>query len=75
MRFYLHMAFDALKKNSEIYLPFILSSSLIVVMLYIVNSLSVNPSLLKSMAGSYVTMFLSIGQFVILLFAVIFLLY
>ncbi len=75
MRFYLHMAFDALKKNSEIYLPFILSSALIVVMLYIVSSLSVNPSLLKSMAGSYVTMFLSIGQFVILLFAVIFLFY
>lgn len=75
MRFYLRMAFDGLKKNSEIYLPFILSSTLIVAILYIVSSLSNNPSLLNSLAGSYVTMFLSIGQFVILLFAVIFLFY
>ncbi len=75
MRLYLHMAYDSIKKNAEIYLPFILSSGLIVAILYIVSSLSNNPSLLNSLAGSYVTAFLTIGQFVILLFAIIFLFY
>ena len=73
--FCVKFAFDNLRKNHQIYFPFILSNAGIIGMMYIVASLSANESLLNSYHGNYILPFLEIGRYVIVLFSVIFLFY
>lgn len=73
--FYLHFAFDTLRKNKRIYIPFILSNAGILGMLYIVASLAMNETLAQTLYGQYVMAFLDMGRDLTLFFALIFIFY
>lgn len=73
--FYFRLAFDNLKKNAKMYIPFILSSILTIMMYYMVSSLSMNPNMIEIVGGDIMQQILSLGIYVITVFAVIFLFY
>lgn len=73
--FYFRLAVDNLKKNAKMILPFLCSSSLTVMIFYLVYSLSHNEGLNALTGGEYVQMLLSLGVGVIVVFSVIFLFY
>lgn len=73
--FYFRLAFDNLKKNAKMYIPFILSSILTIMMYYMVSSLSMNPNMMNMIGGDVMQQILSLGIYVITVFAVIFLFY
>ena len=73
--FYFRLAVDHLKKNAKMFLPFLCSSSLTVMIFYLVYSLSHNEGLNSLAGGEYVQMLLSLGVGVIVIFSVIFLFY
>lgn len=57
------------------YIPFILSSILTIMMYYMVSSLSMNPNMIEIVGGDIMQQILSLGIYVITVFAVIFLFY
>lgn len=57
------------------YIPFILSSTLTIMMYYMVSSLSMNPNMIEIVGGDIMQQILSLGIYVITVFAVIFLFY
>lgn len=57
------------------YIPFILSSILTIMMYYMVSSLSMNPNMMNMIGGDVMQQILSLGIYVITVFAVIFLFY
>ena len=71
----IRLAKDDILKSKRLYLPFILSATGIIALAYIVNSLANNESLLETYAGSYVSMFLMMGTFIIYFFAIVFFFY
>lgn len=77
MRFglYPRLALTGIKKNKKLYLPYILSCIGMVMMSYIMQSLSYSPMLLEMRGGNDMQFILSLGKFVIAVFALIFLLY
>lgn len=73
--FYFRLAFDNLKKNAKMYIPFVLSCILTIMMYYMVSSLSMNPNMMNMIGGDDMQQILSLGIYVITVFAVIFLFY
>lgn len=73
--FYFRLAVDNLKKNGKMFLPFLCSSSLTVMIFYLVYSLSHNEGITALVGGQYVQMLLSLGVGVIVIFSIIFLFY
>lgn len=73
--FYFRLAFDNLKKNAKMYIPFVLSCILTIMMYYMVSSLSMNPNMMNMIGGDIMQQILSLGIYVITVFAVIFLFY
>lgn len=73
--FYFRLAFDNLKKNDKMYIPFVLSCILTIMMYYMVSSLSMNPNMMNMIGGDVMQQILSLGIYVITVFAVIFLFY
>lgn len=73
--FYFRLAFDNLKKNAKMYIPFVLSCILTIMMYYMVSSLSMNPNMMNMLGGDVMQQILSLGIYVITVFAVIFLFY
>lgn len=73
--FYFRLAFDNLKKNAKMYIPFVLSCILTIMMYYMVSSLSMNPNMIEIVGGDIMQQILSLGIYVITVFAVIFLFY
>lgn len=73
--FYFRLAFDNLKKNAKMYIPFVLSCILTIMMYYMVSSLSMNPNMMNMIGGDVMQEILSLGIYVITVFAVIFLFY
>ncbi|MBQ0084515.1 MAG: FtsX-like permease family protein, partial [Clostridiales bacterium] len=73
--FYPKLAFLGIKKNRKLYLPYILSCIGMVMMGYIVQSLSYSPVLKQMRGGSNMEAILSIGKFVIAIFSLLFLFY
>lgn len=69
------LAKDNIKRNKSLYTPFILSTTGIITLTYIVNSLAHNESLMATYAGNFINNFLMIGTTLIIFFAVIFLFY
>ena len=57
------------------YIPFILSSILTIMMYYMVSSLSMNPNMIEIVGGDIMQQILSLGIYVITVFAIIFLFY
>lgn len=74
--FYARLAAENLKKNRQIYRPYLLSCSLTCAMLYIISSLSMNEGLENMKKGAETTTtILKIGTFLAMFFAAIFLFY
>lgn len=72
---YSRLAFVGIKKNGRAYAPYILTSSLMVMIFYIIGFLADNPLLSEMRGGSGMTEILSIGIFVMAIFSAIFLFY
>ena len=73
--FYLNLAVDNLKKNARTIIPYILTSVLTTMMLYMVVSLANNPNLNEMLGASTLTQMLGFGVVIIEIFAFIFLFY
>lgn len=73
--FYTKLAFTNMRKNRRIYVPYVFTCILTVMMYYLVRSLSVNPGLKEMYGGYSIASTLRLGTFVIGVFALIFLFY
>lgn len=74
--FYPRLALMNLKKNSQIYFPYLMTSSFTVMMFYLIHSLSVNSGFQYEKIGSTMLPFvLELGTYVVIIFAFIFLFY
>lgn len=73
--FYLNLAVDNLKKNARTIIPYILTSVLTTMMLYMVVSLANNPHLNEIVGGTSIKQLLGFGTVIIEIFAFIFLFY
>ncbi|MBS4539608.1 ABC transporter permease [Clostridium sp. D2Q-11] len=73
--FYMKLAYINIKKNSQTYIPYILSCIGTVMMYYIMYALSANKDLDNISGGAQLKSILFLGSFVIGFFAVIFLFY
>ena len=74
-KFFNRLAGQNLRKNSAAYGPYILASILTVAMFYMICSLSRNPGLPETFGGEALQTILTLGVYVVGLFAVIFLFY
>ena len=75
MRLYPRLAFDAMRKNKRLYLPFLLTCTGMVAIFYIISYLSYNPTIRDMRGGEALTSMMSLGSFVIGIFSLIFLFY
>ena len=75
MRLYPRLAFDAMRKNKRLYLPFLLTCTGMVAIFYIISYLSFNPTIRDMRGGEALTSMMSLGSFVIGIFSLIFLFY
>lgn len=73
--FFPRLAAVGIKKNRKLYLPYILSLIGMVMMSFIIQSISYSPLLKMTSGGTNVQAILSIGKFVIAFFALLFLFY
>lgn len=73
--FYPHLAWDSIRKNRRMYLPYILTCTGMVMMFYIIAFLAGDPLLKTLRGGAFVADMLGMGAYVIIIFAVIFLFY
>lgn len=72
---YLRLALTGIKKNGRSYVPYILTAALMIMIFYIITFLADNPLLQQMEGGNGMAMILSIGIFVMAIFAAIFLFY
>lgn len=73
--FYPKLAWDGIRKNKRLYLPYILTCAGMVMMLYIIHYLAAMPTLDHMAGGSSTKMVLGFGVWVIAFFSLAFLLY
>jgi len=73
--FYPRFAVDGIRKNKKVYLPYILSSALMVMMYYILAYLTRCEAVNQLPGGTVMPTTTMLGSYVILIFAVIFMLY
>ena len=72
---YLRLAVSGIRKNKKLYLPYLLTCVGMVMMEYILLSLSDSPALRTMRGGAQLGFVLSLGKFVVAVFAALFLLY
>ncbi len=72
---YSRLAFVGIKKNGRSYAPYILTSSLMVMIFYIIGFLAGNPLLSEMRGGDGMSQILAIGIIVMAIFSAIFLFY
>ncbi|MBO7336610.1 MAG: ABC transporter permease, partial [Lachnospiraceae bacterium] len=73
--FYLRLAIDGMKKNSRLYVPYLLTGMGMVMMFYILVGLSHAPVVRTMRGGETMAMVLTLGSFVLALFSALFLFY
>lgn len=73
--FFLKLAVDGMKKNRQIYLPYLLTCICTVMMFYILQALSYSPLLYLMRGGSSMEFTLTLGKFVVAVFSFLFLWY
>jgi putative ABC transport system permease protein len=73
--FYLRLAWTGIRKNHQFYTPYILTCTGMAMMFYIIAYLVDSPLLLSMKGGETMALILSLGRFVIGIFALIFLFY
>ena len=72
---YSKLACEGIRQNKRLYIPYILTGSLMVMMYYIVSYLSDSPTLMAMKGGSTLALILPLGSWVIAIFSLIFLFY
>ncbi|MBO5351848.1 MAG: ABC transporter permease [Lachnospiraceae bacterium] len=72
---YSRLALDGIRKNRRLYIPYMLTGSLMVMMYYILSFLSVSPALSRMKGGATLSLLLPLGSGVIAVFSLIFLFY
>lgn len=75
MRLYPKLALTGIGKNRQLYFPYILTCIGMVMMFYIMQSISFSPILKEVRGGSSASFILALGRFVIAAFSLLFLLY
>ena len=75
LAFSFRLARTGIRKNRRLYLPYLCSQAGMVMMFFIISALSFSPLLSGIAGGSQLRFILSIGQYVIAFFALIFLFY
>lgn len=75
MKTYPHLAWESIRKNKRLYIPYILTGALMVMMYYILCFLSVSPLLAEMAGGSTLAGLLQLGCVVIAVFSLLFLFY
>ena len=73
--FYIRLAKDGILKNKKLYFPYILTCICMIMMFYIIYYLGLSADFAKVRGGDMLQSFLSLGVFVIAIFALIFLYY
>lgn len=74
--FYPRLALRNIRKNAKIYIPYLLTSTFTVAMLYIIHSLSVNGGYESLKLGKRILpVIMDLGTWVVMIFAIIFLFY
>ena len=73
--FYLQLAWTGIGKNKKLYLPYIITWIGMIMMYYIITSLSFSPAIGKLRGGDTIQMTLSLGSYVVAFFSVLFLFY
>lgn len=72
---YPRLAFDGIRKNKRLYLPYILTCIGTVTMFYIIHHLAAMPALKSMPGGDSTVMILGLGVWVVAFFSLIFLVY
>ena len=72
---YFRLAVSGIRKNKKLYIPYLLTCIGMVMMSHILQSLSYSPALFMMHGGSQMGFILSLGKFVVAVFAGLFLLY
>lgn len=73
--FFARLAADNIKKNGRIYLPYMLTCIVTVMMFYMIKSLSLNPGLKGMVGGNFMNNTMGMGSWVVAIFSFIFLFY
>ena len=73
--FYARLAAENIKKNRQIYIPYIITCTITIAFYYIMKSLSLNSGLSELIGGETINYTLGLGCRVIMIFSVIFLFY
>lgn len=74
--YYIKLAFDNIRKNAKIYIPYIITCVLTAAMIYIINSLALSPDYQYLKRGSRsLPKIMQFGSYVTMIFAFIFLFY
>ena len=73
--FYPRLAWSGIRKNRELYIPYLLTGMGMIMMYYIVSYLYTGSLLATVRGGGVVAMFMGLGRFVIGAFSIIFLFY
>lgn len=73
--FYIRLAGEGISKNRKLYFPYILTCICMIMMYYIVSFLSISKELASIRGGEMLQGLLSMGVFVVAVFALIFLYY
>ena len=72
---YARLAGEGIRKNKKLYIPYILTGSVMVMMYYILSYLTESPALFQMTGGSILAMLLPLGSIVIAVFSLLFLFY
>lgn len=72
---YLRLAFNAIKKNKALYIPYIFATSILGIIYYLISSLSYDKYVRGVQGGRTISEVLGVGRYVICAFAFIFILY
>ena len=73
--FFPRLAWNGIKNNRRLYVPYILTCAGMVMMTYILQYLSVSPAVMDSYGGTAIVATMLLGSFVMVIFSVIFLFY
>ena len=75
LSFYPKLAWEGIRKNKRLYLPYMLTCSGMVMMFYIIHYLAAMPTLKEMPGGRTTTQMLGFGVWIVALFALLFLFY
>lgn len=73
--FYIRLAVNNIRKNGKLYIPYIFTCVLSVVMFYVLMSLSLDPAVRKMFAGGTLSLIMRYGTVIVGIFVFVFLLY